>query len=132
LHHLKPGERRGRSVALTREPSATLAECELSFVDREPIDVPRARVEHAGYCAALRAADSSGKLVEVTPSYCERMAAFDLLVGCGLGTTDKARDKEIVIEIRDMLERGLRADLGLTLGETRVRCQQRAVVPVRR
>lgn len=53
---MKSHETREPRVALTREPSASLAECELSFVDREPIDLPRARTEHAAYCAALRAA----------------------------------------------------------------------------
>ena len=43
-------------VALVREPSASLAECELSYVDRAPIDLTRARAQHASYCAALRAA----------------------------------------------------------------------------
>ncbi|MGH7514156.1 MAG: hypothetical protein ACREOQ_14680 [Gemmatimonadales bacterium] len=31
-------------VAITREPSATLAECELSFVSRQPIDLGRTRM----------------------------------------------------------------------------------------
>ena len=43
-------------VAITREPSASLADCELSFVHRQPIDLARARAEHAGYRAALGAA----------------------------------------------------------------------------
>jgi len=43
-------------VALVREPSASLADCELSYVDRTSIDLSKARAQHAGYCAALRAA----------------------------------------------------------------------------
>ena len=43
-------------MAITRTPSASLADCELSFVDRAPIDPARARAQHADYCAALRAA----------------------------------------------------------------------------
>jgi dimethylargininase len=43
-------------VALVREPSASLAECELSYVHRSSIDVNKARAQHAGYCAALGAA----------------------------------------------------------------------------
>ncbi len=43
-------------VAITRAPSARLAECELSFLDREPIDVSLAREQHRAYQDALRAA----------------------------------------------------------------------------
>lgn len=40
--------------ALTREVSPALADCELTFLDREPIDVARAAAQHDAYCAALR------------------------------------------------------------------------------
>ena len=40
-------------TAITREVSPALADCELSFVDRAPIDVARARAQHAAYCDAL-------------------------------------------------------------------------------
>jgi dimethylargininase len=39
--------------ALTREVSSALADCELTFLDREPIDVARAAVQHDAYCAVL-------------------------------------------------------------------------------
>ena len=52
-------------IALVREPSASLADCELSFVDRTPIDLNQARAQHAAYCAALRAA---GADVRVLPA----------------------------------------------------------------
>jgi dimethylargininase len=40
-------------IALTRDVDAALADCELSFVDRAPIDVALAKVQHAAYCEAL-------------------------------------------------------------------------------
>jgi dimethylargininase len=43
-------------IALTRLPSHRLPECELSFLDRQPIDVPRARAQHQAYQVALHAA----------------------------------------------------------------------------
>jgi dimethylargininase len=52
-------------AALVREPSASLAECELSYVQRSSIDLKEARAQHAGYCAALRAA---GAEVRVLPA----------------------------------------------------------------
>lgn len=41
-------------IALTRPVSASLAECELTHLAREPIDMARARAQHAGYEEALR------------------------------------------------------------------------------
>jgi dimethylargininase len=52
-------------VALVREPSASLGDCELSYLDRTPIDLNQARTQHAGYCAALQAA---GAEVRVLPA----------------------------------------------------------------
>ena len=42
-------------TAITREISPALADCQLSFVAREVIDVDRARAQHAAYRAALEA-----------------------------------------------------------------------------
>ena len=42
-----------RLVAVTREVSPTINECELSFVAREPIDVERAVAQHRAYCDLL-------------------------------------------------------------------------------
>ena len=43
------------TVAIVREVSGELAQCELSFVAREPIDVGLAQRQHARYCSALQA-----------------------------------------------------------------------------
>lgn len=45
----------GMIVALTREPSRALDGCELTYMEREPIDACAAAVQHRGYCEALRA-----------------------------------------------------------------------------
>ena len=42
-------------TAITREISPALADCQLSFVERDVIDVPRARAQHAAYRDALEA-----------------------------------------------------------------------------
>lgn len=52
-------------VALVREPSASLADCELTWIDRAAIDLRRARAQHAAYRAALGAA---GADVRVLPA----------------------------------------------------------------
>ncbi len=45
-----------RFIALTRGISSTLARCELTHLEREPIDVDRARLQHGVYERALEAA----------------------------------------------------------------------------
>ena len=44
------------TLAVTRPVSATLDRCEISFIEREPIDVALARRQHADYEAALERA----------------------------------------------------------------------------
>lgn len=41
-------------LAITREVSASLADCELTWLDREPIDIGKARAEHRAYEDCLR------------------------------------------------------------------------------
>jgi len=43
-------------IALTRDVSDSINQCELTHVEREPIDVARARAQHAAYEQALEAA----------------------------------------------------------------------------
>ncbi len=42
------------SIAITREVSRSIVNCELTHLARTPIDVRRARAQHEGYRAALR------------------------------------------------------------------------------
>ena len=51
--------------AITRAVSASLADCLLTFREREPIDVEKAKAQHAAYNEALRRA---GAEVEVLPA----------------------------------------------------------------
>ena len=41
------------TIAITRAPSATLAQCQLSFVDPQAIDLALATAQHQDYCRAL-------------------------------------------------------------------------------
>lgn len=43
------------SIALVRPPGPDLARCVVTHVEREPIDVARARAQHAAYAEVLRA-----------------------------------------------------------------------------
>lgn len=42
-------------IAITREVSGSIVNCELTHLVRTPINVERARAQHEGYCSALRA-----------------------------------------------------------------------------
>lgn len=53
----------GKLIALTRPVSASMAACELTHVQREPIDIERARTQHAAYARAL--VDVGCQVVEV-------------------------------------------------------------------
>jgi len=41
-------------IAIVRQVSPRLADCELTFIDRQPIDIARARTQHAAYCELLQ------------------------------------------------------------------------------
>lgn len=61
-------------IALVREVSDSIVRCELTHLDRTPIDVARARAQHAEYCAALRAAGC--EVVEVPALHDQPDAVF--------------------------------------------------------
>jgi len=48
-----PNERRGVQIAITRGVSAAIAACELTHLERQPIDLDRARAQHRAYEEAL-------------------------------------------------------------------------------
>jgi dimethylargininase len=52
-------------TAITREPARSLGECELTYVERGPIDVERARAQHGEYRRAL---EECGARVVVLPA----------------------------------------------------------------
>jgi len=41
------------TIAITRLPAASIANCELTFIDRIPIDYTKAQEQHRAYCEAL-------------------------------------------------------------------------------
>jgi dimethylargininase len=56
-------------LALTRAVSPRLAECELTHLDRTPIDVSRAQAQHAAYEAALGELGCQVRRVEAAPQH---------------------------------------------------------------
>lgn len=61
-------------IALVRAVSDSIARCELTHLQREPIDAARARAQHAEYCAALRAAGC--EVIEVPALHDQPDAVF--------------------------------------------------------
>lgn len=91
-------------MAVTREPSASLAGCVLSYLERTPIDLDRARRQHAAYRRELRAA---GAEVVVLPALDElpdatfvedtAVVVDELAVVGGLGVASRMPEAEAIV-----------------------------------
>ena len=109
-------------TAITREVSADLAACELSFVSRSPIDVERARTQHATYCRAL---ESLGCDVIALPAlagfadsvFVEDVAlAFDeVAIATRPGAESRRDEGDAVVEVLGSFRRVLRIEAPGTL-----------------
>jgi dimethylargininase len=67
-------------IALTRAVSPTLAACELTHLDRTPIDVGRAAAQHAEYEAALRRLGVDVRRVPPAPDHPDAVFIEDTAV----------------------------------------------------
>jgi dimethylargininase len=65
-------------IALVRDVSPLLASCELSFIDRQPIDIERAIAQHAAYCEVLRRAGVDVRVVEPAPGHADGVFVEDV------------------------------------------------------
>lgn len=66
--------------ALVHKPSDALAGCELTFIERDAIDIARARSQHAGYVEALRRHAVSVEVVDVNPSCPDAVFVEDVAI----------------------------------------------------
>lgn len=69
-----------RLVAIVRPPSDALARCELTHLAREPIDVGRAREQHAGYTALLRELGAAVLVLPAQPDLPDAVFVEDVAV----------------------------------------------------
>ena len=109
-------------TAITRDVSPSLATCELSFVARAPIDVQRAKAQHAAYCRAL---EGLGCEVIALPAlagfpdsvFVEDVAlAFDeVAIATRPGAATRRDEGEAVIDVLGGLRRVLRIEAPGTL-----------------
>ena len=54
-------------AALTHRPSPLLGDCQLTFLDRQAIDLERANAQHQAYCASLQAAGIQVQVLDTSP-----------------------------------------------------------------
>lgn len=67
-------------IAITREVSPSLAACELSFVDRAPIDVARADAQHRDYQRVLSTLGCAVQALPAQPDYPDAVFVEDVAI----------------------------------------------------
>ena len=67
------------SIAITRQVSPAINQCELTHLERQPIDLQRAQTQHQEYEEALRSLGV--EVVSLPPA--AGFARFGLCGGCG-------------------------------------------------
>jgi dimethylargininase len=90
-------------IALTRDVSPTLGDCELSYVDRMPIDVERARHQHEAYRRALEACGCRVIALPAAPGFADAVFVEDVAlvldeldISTGPGAESRRGDVESV------------------------------------
>ncbi|HWQ83944.1 MAG TPA: arginine deiminase family protein, partial [Anaerolineales bacterium] len=53
-------------AAVTHRPSPLISSCQLTFIDRQAIDLRRANAQHQAYCASLQAAGIQVQVLETS------------------------------------------------------------------
>jgi dimethylargininase len=66
--------------ALVNRPSSALADCELTFLERDAIDVGRARRQHEAYVESLRALGADVHVLHVNPTCPDGVFVEDVAV----------------------------------------------------
>lgn len=109
-------------TAITRDVSPALAACELSFVQRSPIDVGRAQAQHDAYCAALEGLGCDVIRLPAEPAlpdsvFVEDVAlAFDeVAVATRPGAESRREEGAAVLEVLGSVRRILRIEAPGTL-----------------
>ena len=68
------------TLAITRRVSPRFAECEVTYIPRQPIDLVRARAQHAGYVAALETVGCSVVQLPEEPEFPDSVFVEDAAV----------------------------------------------------
>ncbi|MEZ5964347.1 MAG: arginine deiminase family protein [Planctomycetota bacterium] len=100
--------------ALVHAVGDRLAQCELTFVGRTPIDVARARAQHAAYCRELRACGVEVRVLDVSPdqpdaTFLEDAAVVldEVAIAASMGTAARRAEVDnlvpVLAELRPVL-----------------------------
>ena len=68
------------TVAFVRKPTASLASCELTHLERVPIDVPRAVAQHASYAAAIGELGAQAEWLPPLPNHPDAVFVEDTAI----------------------------------------------------
>src|SRR5271155_1982350 len=109
-------------IAITRAVSSALADCELSFIERQPIDLGRARAQHRAYEQALESLGARVVSLPEEPDLPDSMFVEDpaivldeLGVILPLGTPTRRREAESLAQALAPYRKLARVELPGTL-----------------
>lgn len=69
-----------KTIALVRRPSPAIAECELTFIGRRPLDFALLSAQHQGYCAALARLGAEVRFLPDLPKHADGVFVEDTAV----------------------------------------------------
>ena len=114
--------RRTMTIAITRAVSPALANCELSFVERRPIDLARAREQHRAYELALESLGAHVVSLPAEPELPDSMFVEDpaivldeLAVIFPLGTASRRAEAESLARVLAPYRKLERVELPATI-----------------
>ena len=109
-------------LALVHAAGDALAHCELTFVARAPIDVARARAQHAAYGELLRACGVRVHAVNVSPEHADAVFIEDaavvldeLAVATSMGAPSRRAEVDHLLPVLATHRRVVRIELPATL-----------------
>lgn len=102
-------------IAIAHRVSDRLAECELTFARRLPIDVERARAQHQGYCDLLRRLGLDVHVVDVSPQHADAVFVEDtavvldeVAIATAMGAPSRREEVEAMLPVLARWRRVLR------------------------
>jgi len=104
-------------LALLHEVTDALARCELTFLQRQPIDVARARAQHQGYAALLRRLGCEVQVVNTSPEHADAVFVEDcavvldeVAVATAMGAASRAAEVERLLPVLSSYRKVLRLE----------------------
>jgi len=109
--------------AIVHAVSDRLADCELTYRDRVPIDVARARQQHADYCSLLLQLGVAVAIVDVSPAHADAVFVEDtalvldeIAIAGAMGVPSRRAEVEAMVPVLQRWRRVLRPATGTLEG----------------